>query len=98
VTGYLPDASVAFLDEVFRANSAILNALLTLLNERVFDQGAQRIETPLVALVGATNEIPDDETLRAFLDRFLVRCFVEPVGDESFAALLGAGGAARTAD
>lgn len=97
VTGYLPDASVAFLDEVFRANSAILNALLTLLNERVFDQGAQRIETPLVALVGATNEIPDDETLRAFLDRFLVRCFVEPVGDGSFAALLGAGGAARTA-
>src|SRR5690606_20904903 len=43
-----------------------------------------------VALVGATNEIPDDEALRAFLDRFLVRCFVEPVGDEAFAALLGA--------
>lgn len=91
VTGYLPDASVAFLDEVFRANSAILNALLTLLNERVFDQGAQRIETPLVALVGATNEIPDDEALRAFLDRFLVRCFVEPVPDARFAELLVSG-------
>lgn len=98
VTGYLPDASVAFLDEVFRANSAILNALLTLLNERVFDQGAQRIRTPLVALIGATNEIPDDEALRAFLDRFLVRCFVEPVGDEAFAALLGAGGAEARVD
>jgi MoxR-like ATPase len=87
--GYLPEASVAFLDEVFRANSAILNALLTLLNERVFDQGATRISTPLVALVGAANEIPDDEVLRAFLDRFLVRVFIEPVSDESFAALLG---------
>jgi MoxR-like ATPase len=86
--GYLPEASVAFLDEVFRANSAILNALLTLLNERVFDQGASRIATPLVALVGATNEIPDDEVLRAFLDRFLVRVFVEPVSDASFVALL----------
>lgn len=89
--GYLPEASVAFLDEVFRANSAILNALLTLLNERAFDQGASRISTPLVALVGAANEIPDDEVLRAFLDRFLVRVFIEPVSDESFAALLGTG-------
>jgi len=98
VSGYLPDASVAFLDEVFRANSAILNALLALLNERVFDQGSQRIATPLVALVGATNEIPDDEALRAFLDRFLVRCFVEPVGDEAFGALLGAGAGAAAPD
>jgi len=95
IAGYLPDASVAFLDEVFRANSAILNALLALLNERVFDQGAQRIRTPLVALVGAANEIPEDETLRAFLDRFLIRCFVDPVSDAGFAALLEAGG--RTA-
>jgi MoxR-like ATPase len=92
IAGYLPDASVAFLDEVFRANSAILNALLALLNERVFDQGALRIRTPLVALVGAANEIPEDETLRAFLDRFLVRCFVEPVSDAGFSALLEAGG------
>ena len=98
VAGYLPDASVAFLDEVFRANSAILNALLTLLNERVFDQGSQRIRTPLVALVGAANEIPDDEALRAFLDRFLVRCFVEPVTDEAFGALFGEGGRQARAD
>lgn len=92
IAGYLPDASVAFLDEVFRANSAILNALLALLNERVFDQGAKRIRTPLVALVGAANEIPEDETLRAFLDRFLIRCFVEPVSDAGFSDLLEAGG------
>jgi MoxR-like ATPase len=90
IAGYLPDATVAFLDEVFRANSAILNALLTLLNERVFDQGPTRIATPLIALVGASNEIPADETLLAFSDRFLLRCFVEPVSDEGFRRLLKA--------
>ena len=46
VQGFLPDSDVAFLDEVFKANSAILNCLLTLLNERVFDNGDQRIEVP----------------------------------------------------
>jgi MoxR-like ATPase len=48
--GYLPTAGVAFLDEVFKANSAILNALLTLLNEREFDNGAGRAPTPLVSV------------------------------------------------
>jgi MoxR-like ATPase len=71
--GFLPTAQVAFLDEVFKANSAILNALLTLLNEREFDNGAGRVRVPLVCVVGATNEVPDDESLQAFYDRFLVR-------------------------
>jgi MoxR-like ATPase len=88
VRGYLPTASIAFLDEVFKANSAILNALLTLLHEREFDQGAQRIAVPLVSLVGASNEVPDDEALRAFLDRFLFRCSVAAVSDAGFGALL----------
>jgi MoxR-like ATPase len=86
--GFLPTAQVAFLDEVFKANSAILNALLTLLNEREFDNGAGRVRVPLVCVVGATNEVPDDESLQAFYDRFLVRVPVQPVGDASFAALL----------
>ena len=86
--GYLPTASIAFLDEVFKANSAILNALLTLLNEREFDNGSGRIATPLVCLVGASNEAPLDESLLAFHDRFLLRVPVAPVGDASFAALL----------
>jgi MoxR-like ATPase len=91
VDGYLPTATVAFLDEVFKANSAILNALLTLLNERAFDQGPDRMAVPLVTLVGATNELPADEGLQAFLDRFLFRCAVPPVSDEAFTALLATG-------
>jgi MoxR-like ATPase len=91
IDGYLPTATVAFLDEVFKANSAILNALLTLLNERAFDQGAHRIAVPLATLVAASNEVPGDESLRAFLDRFLFRCQVPPVSAQAFEALLRAG-------
>jgi MoxR-like ATPase len=97
VDGYLPTATVAFLDEVFKANSAILNALLTLLNERAFDQGAHRIAVPLATLVAASNEIPGDESLRAFLDRFLFRSMVEPVAGEAFEALLRGGDAGAPA-
>ena len=86
--GFLPTAGIAFLDEVFKANSAILNALLTLLNEREFDNGTQRLRTPLISVVAASNEVPADEALHAFYDRFLVRVPVTPVGDGSFAALL----------
>ena len=86
--GYLPTASIAFLDEVFKANSAILNALLTLLNEREFDNGSVRVRTPLISVIGATNEVPQDEALMAFYDRFLVRVPVAAVSDASFAQLL----------
>jgi len=86
--GFLPTAGIAFLDEVFKANSAILNALLTLLNERLFDNGTERRPVPLVAVVAASNEVPADEALHAFYDRFLVRVPVSPVGDKAFASLL----------
>lgn len=86
--GYLPTAGIAFLDEVFKSNSAILNALLTLLNEREFDNGTGRVRTPLISLVGASNEAPADDSLLAFHDRFLVRVPVAPVGEASFAALV----------
>ena len=86
--GYLPTASIAFLDEVFKANSAILNALLTLLNEREFDNGSARARTPLISVIGASNEVPQDEALMAFYDRFLVRVPVAAVSDASFAELL----------
>ena len=88
IDGYLPTAAVAFLDEIFKANSAILNSLLTLLNEREFDNGTQRIKTPLVSVIGASNELPQEEELLALYDRFLVRYHVGPVTDEGFAKLL----------
>lgn len=86
--GYLPTAAIAFLDEIFKANSAILNALLTLLNEREFDNGTKRVATPLVAVVGASNELPEGEELDALYDRFLLRLHVGPVSKEGFGALL----------
>lgn len=87
-TSYLPSASIAFLDEIFKANSAILNALLTLLNEREFDNGARREQTPLIAVVGASNELPETEELAALFDRFLLRLHVEPVSAAAFPSLL----------
>ena len=56
--GYLPTAEVAFIDEIFKANSAILNALLTLLNERLFDNGNKRYKVPLLCLVRSASQLP----------------------------------------
>lgn len=94
--GFLPEASIAFIDEVFKANSAILNALLTLLNEREFDNGSRRQPCPLISVIGATNEVPDDEVGEAFFDRFLLRLPVGPVSPPGFADLLALAPAAPT--
>lgn len=69
----LPESEVVFLDEVFKSNSAILNALLTLLNERMYTSGGQVMRCPLISCFGASNEVPSDETLTAIFDRFLLR-------------------------
>ncbi len=87
-SSYLPAASIAFLDEIFKANSAILNSLLTLLNEREFDNGTQREKTPLIAVIGASNELPKGEELSALYDRFLLRLHVSPVSTAGFPSLL----------
>ncbi|QJC53720.1 AAA domain-containing protein [Paenibacillus albicereus] len=72
--GFLPDAEVAFLDEIFKASSAILNSLLTLLNERRFHNGAEAQPVPLLTLIAASNELPEEqEGLAALYDRFLFR-------------------------
>ncbi len=73
VQNMLPEAEVVFLDEVFKANSAILNSLLTLLNERRYVNGGQTLTCPLLSVFGATNEVPNDENLQAIFDRFLIR-------------------------
>jgi len=90
-SGYLPEASVAFIDEIFKANSAILNSLLTLLNERQFDNGNRRYPVPLISVVAASNELPEGDELDALYDRFMLRSFVHPVSDESFESLLTLG-------
>lgn len=82
VDGYLPTAHVAFIDECFKANSAILNSMLTALNEREFDQGNSRISIPLQVAIGASNELPQDASLAALYDRFLFRRWVEYIKSE----------------
>lgn len=75
-THKLPEAHVAFLDEVFKASSSILNALLTLLNERRFHNGRESVIVPLLTVFGAANELPEEDELSAIYDRFLVRFVV----------------------
>jgi MoxR-like ATPase len=82
VTRKLPEAHVAFLDEVFKANSSILNAILTLVNERLFHNGRAVEAVPLVTLFGATNELPEEDELAALYDRFLLRFVVQYVGED----------------
>lgn len=80
-TGRFPEAQVAFLDEIFKSNSAILNGFLTALNERKFDNGGHRQDIPLLMTIGASNELPQDEGLGALRDRFLVSRWTRYVGD-----------------
>src|SRR5215204_2465150 len=72
----LPEAHIAFLDEIFKANSSILNSILTLLNERLFHNGKAVTRVPLLTLFGASNELPEEEELTALYDRFLLRFVV----------------------
>src|SRR5262245_2223877 len=90
-SGMLPEAEFAFLDEVFKGSTAILNTLLGLLNERVFRRGHSTVACPLRVCVGASNALPDDESLAAFADRFLVRVFVDPIPDPRIEELLEGG-------
>lgn len=90
-TGMLPEAEIAFLDEVFQGSTAILNTLLGILNERVFMRGHTRVRCPLRLCLGATNALPSDPSLAAFADRFLLRVFVDPISDPLLEELLTAG-------
>ena len=90
-TGMLPEAELAFLDEIFLGSTAILNTLLGILNERRYRRGHVDIECPLTCCVAASNHFPDDPMLRAFADRFLMTAFVDPVGDHALESLLDAG-------
>lgn len=89
--GMLPEAALVFLDELLNANSAILNSLLMVLNERVFRRGRETRSLPLVMVVGASNHLPEDEALGALFDRFLVRVPCTNVPQEELSHVLNAG-------
>jgi MoxR-like ATPase len=89
-TGKLVEAELAFLDEIFKASSAILNALLKITNERLFSNGNQEISVPLISLFAASNELPQGNELEALWDRFLLRLRVGYVSDGGFAKLIRA--------
>jgi MoxR-like ATPase len=90
-SGMLPEADIAFLDEIFLGSTAILNTLLKILNERTYRRGQFSIRTPLLSCVAASNALPEDPALAAFADRFLMTSFVEPVSEHELPDLLRAG-------
>ena len=89
--GMLPEAHLVFLDELLNANSAILNSLLTVLNERVFRRGRETRALPALLMVGASNHLPEDDALQALFDRFLVRVHCDYVAPDALADVLEAG-------
>lgn len=89
--GMMPEASMIFLDEIFNANSAILNSLLTALNEKIFRRGKETKKLPALMFVGASNVLPEDEALNALLDRFLIRVRCDYVDTDLLEEVLLAG-------
>ncbi|WP_419868668.1 AAA family ATPase [Chryseobacterium sp. CT-SW4] len=89
--GMMPEASMVFLDEIFNANSSILNSLLMALNEKIFKRGKETKHLPALIFVGASNVLPEDEALNALFDRFLVRIMVENVNPDLLHQVLLAG-------
>ena len=90
-SGMLPEADFVFLDELLNANSAILNSLLLVLNERVFRRGRETRDLPTLMVVGASNHLPEDDALAALFDRFLIRVNCDNVPDENLSEVLTAG-------
>ena len=88
--GKLPEAEIAFLDEIFNANSAVLNALLSILQERVLYDGYTEIRVPLWSLISASNRVPEESELEALYDRLLFRHHVRPLNEDLWSDLLDA--------
>src|SRR5436190_13330739 len=89
--GKLPTARLAFLDEIFKSNSAILNILLTIINEKKFYQDGVPQPVRLRILFAATNEVPEQSELGALKDRFVLKAESRSVQDEFFTELIDAG-------
>jgi len=91
ISGKLPQAKIVFLDEIFKSNSAILNTLLTVINERKFYQDGKPTRVPMRMLFAATNEIPDNAELAALRDRFTLKAESRSVRGYAFDELLAKG-------
>src|SRR6266545_457299 len=89
--GKLPTARLAFLDEIFKSNSAILNILLTIINERKFYQDGMPQPVNLRVLFAATNEIPEQAELGALKDRFCLKAESRSVQESHFTKLIDSG-------
>jgi MoxR-like ATPase len=96
VQGKLPTSQMVFLDEIFKSNSAILNSLLTVINERKYYQDGVAVPVDLKILFAATNEIPEHAELGALKDRFCLKILCESVQDDHFLELIDAGLEAQT--
>jgi MoxR-like ATPase len=91
IEGMLPTAEVVFLDEIFKSNSAILNSLLHVINERKFQNGPEVLQVPLISLYAASNEVPNDDNLAAMFDRFLIRVLSDNLDSYHFHELMKKG-------
>jgi MoxR-like ATPase len=84
-TGKLPEAEICLLDEIWKSSSAILNTILTILNERIYRNNGTVIQCPLKLCIAASNEWPggdDGKELGALFDRFLFRKSVRPIATD----------------
>ena len=91
VEGKLPEARIVFLDEIFKSNSAILNTLLTIINERKYYQDGKPVPVQMRMLFAATNDIPEFTELDALKDRFVLKVESRSVKDDYFDELIDAG-------
>lgn len=96
-TGKLPEAHTAFIDEIFKANSAVLNSMLSVINERVFHNNGHPVSVPLLTCVAASNELPESAELGALWDRFMLRHWVDYTQNpDSFASIISGGVSLRS--
>lgn len=91
IENMLPSAEIVFLDEIFKSSSAILNSLLHVINERKFANGPNLVQVPLISLFAASNEVPNDESLGAMFDRFLLRVLSDNLDSYHFGELMQKG-------